>query len=202
MTADLEFNATQDRRWRVLWRLLLGLACLPLLAASASAGGDYYIVQIRQPDQTDIKPAIFLCREDFRRLCHARILLLIDGQVEPVEITGKFSAGDIYLRFRDVHGPIFVGARPFVHIPAGGDRMVRETIVLTEPTPTAIDDANGISRRPVQSNIFWARARRRGAYDRPHQFVTFGSLRFQCGRGSLRRIGVENWGRSKVSGRL
>lgn len=130
-------------------RFALGLAYLLMPAGAAAANSEYFVMQVRQAEQAAIGPVAVLCYDNARRPCRREMALLIDGRVALVEISGRFAAGDIYLNFRDARGPIFVGARPFLHIPIGHDRRAHETIVLTEPIPAALDNSTGLYHRPV-----------------------------------------------------
>jgi hypothetical protein len=132
----------------MLWRTTLIVAATFGAVDGAHAELVRYRLEVTPTGPQAAPSAVMNCPEN--SLCEGRIELLIDKRRQPVTVFAFFERGNAYIMFRTDRIVLFVGRQQYGAIPIGPSRVVHEELTITEPTPQALEDAQGaLYRRPV-----------------------------------------------------
>jgi len=124
-------------------RLTAYLACVvgsQIIAHAAHANPKNYdyTVELRSKDFVPDSPVVMRCREG--TFCWAQFELKIDDETKTVTVGAVGNQGNLHIKFAAGNMPLFVKSEPYANILVSPSSPSRKDVLLTEPTPTALED--------------------------------------------------------------
>lgn len=140
------------RRLRIMPACVLCCVSLFSTASSAQSDPQRYWLEIRPTGSAAMQSVGMSCAD--KVVCKGQLELKIDGAFRQVTVFATFMAGTALIKFETELIPLAVGNRPYAVIPVGKSRVAGETLVVSQPTPLALEDDRPLLHRPVMRTPF------------------------------------------------